>query len=387
MNQGMDEQVDAGRAGMDPERVSRVVERFRHQQSVGVFPGGQLVVRRRGVLVVDEAVGIARGFRDAEGEPKQEFTPTLRSCVFSAGKPLVAIATAMLEDVGAIELERPVAFYWPEFARLRKNDITILDILLHRSGLYFRDIERDWGNFGDWDLVTSRIANTEPSFPRGTLAYQPMGFGWILGEVVRRITDKPIERFLQEDVLAPAGLADLRLGVPASEIPSLARSYWVDDKPPKLANEVLVGFEEAQNSVEMLTAVLPGGGTVGTARALARFYAWLIDGTPTKSGSQLVRESVLAKYISPQTRGVDRTVRFPLVLGRGFAMGWLWPHPYGWWRTSACYGHAGNFSTLAWADPTTGCAVAVVTNGNRAPTKLVTRFAGIGSGLRASCVD
>lgn len=258
---GMEEQVDIRRAGMDPERVARVVERFRHQQSVGVFPGGQLVVRRRGVLVVDEAVGIARGFRDTEGEPKTEFTPTLRSCVFSAGKPLVGISAAVLEDAGAIELERPVAFYWPEFAQAQKSDITILDVLLHRSGLYLRDIERDWRSFGDWDLVMSRIANTEPSFPRGTLAYQPMGFGWIIGEVVRLITGKPIERFLQDDVLAPAGLADLRLGVPASEVPSLARSYWVDDKPPKLAGEVLVGFEETQNSVEMLTAVLPGAGT------------------------------------------------------------------------------------------------------------------------------
>jgi CubicO group peptidase (beta-lactamase class C family) len=83
-------------------------------------------------------------------------------------------------------------------------------------------------------------------------------------------------------------------------------------------------------------------------------------------------------------RGTDRTVRFPMVLGRGFALGWFWPHPYGWWRTNACFGHAGNFSTLAWADPITGCAIAAVTNGNRAPTALVTRFAAIGSGLRAA---
>jgi CubicO group peptidase (beta-lactamase class C family) len=76
-----------------------------------------------------------------------------------------------------------------------------------------------------------------------------------------------------------------------------------------------------------------------------------------------------------------------MVLGRGFSLGWFWPHPYGWWRTSACFGHAGNFSTLAWADPTTGCAIAAVTNGNRAPSALVTRFAGIGSALRAACVD
>jgi CubicO group peptidase (beta-lactamase class C family) len=73
--------------------------------------------------------------------------------------------------------------------------------------------------------------------------------------------------------------------------------------------------------------------------------------------------------------------------GRGFGIGWFWPHPYGWWQTGSCYGHAGNFSTLGWADPTTGCATATATNGNRAPAKLVTRCAPIGSAVRAACVD
>lgn len=193
--------------------------------------------------------------------------------------------------------------------------------------------------------------------------------------------------FLQNEVLDPAGLDDLRLGVPAEEVQTLARSYWMDEKAPRLGGEVLVGFEQVQNSVELLTAVLPGAGTVATARSLCRFYAWLLAGTPTRGGARLLSDSLLANYITPQTRGVDRTVRFPMVLGRGFSLGWLWPHPYGWWRTSACFGHAGNFSTLAWADPTTGCAIAAVTNGNRAPSALVGRFAGIGSGLRAACVE
>jgi CubicO group peptidase (beta-lactamase class C family) len=372
---------------MDPAGIARVVAKFRKQQADGVFPGGQLAVIRRGVMVADEAVGIARGFRAAERESPVEFTPELRSCLFSAGKPLVGIAIALLEETGALDVDRPVASYWEEFSGAGKADITVLDVLLHRSGLYLRDIERDWRQFGDWDFVLQRIAETAPAFPRGTLAYQPMGFGWILGQVVHRVTGKRIERFLEEDVLGPAGLDDLRLGVPAGEVPLLARSYWVDEKPPQLGGELMIGLEEAQNSREQLTAVLPGAGTIGTARSLARFYAWLLAGTPTRSGSRLVSQSVLARYVTKQTRGTDRTVGFPLVLGRGFGLGWLWPHPYGWWRTGSCFGHAGNFSTLAWADPATGCAIAAVTNGNRAPAKLVTRFAGIGSSLRAACLD
>ncbi|HVZ32399.1 MAG TPA: serine hydrolase domain-containing protein [Polyangiaceae bacterium] len=383
----MAEPVDLSRARMDPQRVAQAVAMFRRQQADGVFPGGQFVVRRHGVLAVDEAVGVARGFRDTEGEPRQVFTPERRSCVFSAGKPLVAVAVAVLEQRSDVDVERPVAAYWPEFARAGKGAITVLDILLHRSGLYLRDIEADWRRYGDWDLVVSRIADSAPTFPQGTLAYQPMGFGWILGEVVRRTTGKPIERFLQEDVLHPAGIEDLRLGATAEEVSSLARSYWVDSKPPRLGGEVLVGFEEAQNSTEYLTAVLPGAGTTGTARALASFYSWLLAGTPTNRGGRLLEESQLSRYVTPQARGIDRVVRFPMVLGRGFALGWFWPHPYGWWRTSACYGHAGNFSTVAWGDPSTACAIAIVTNGNRSPMTLVRRFAGIGSTVRSACIE
>jgi CubicO group peptidase (beta-lactamase class C family) len=382
----MHTKADPAQAGMDPARVAKVVARFRRQAEKGLFPGGQLAVWRRGQLVVDEAVGVARGLRPDEGEPALPFTPDRRSCVFSAGKPLTAIAVAALEDRGLLDRDRPIAAYWPEFGKNGKAAITVDDVLLHRSGLYVRDVERDWRRFGDWDGVVARVANGEPAFPRGTLAYQPLGFGWILGEIVRRVAAKPIERFLLDDVLAPAGLDDLRLGVPAAEVPSLARSYWVDDKPPALGGEVMEGFEEAQNSALQLTAVLPGGGTVGTARALARFYAWLLDGTPTRAGAPLVRPSVLARYVTRQTRGTDRIVRVPMVLGRGFGLGWFWPHPYGWWRTGRCFGHAGNFSTVAWADPATGCAIAIVTNGNRRPLKLVTRFAPIGSGIRAACV-
>lgn len=340
---------------------------------------------RRGVVAIDEAVGVARGFRAAEGEPVA-FTRETRSGLYSAGKPLVAVAIALLESRGLIDVTRPVAAYFPEFAQNGKAEITILDVLLHRSGLWLLELERDYRSHGDWDGVLAKVAAATPTFPRGTLAYQPRAFGWILGEVVRRVTTLSIERFLEREVLAPAGLGDLWLCVPASEVPSLARAYWVDDKPPRLGGQVLVGFEEALNSVEQLTAVTPGANTIGTARSLAAFYAWLLAGTPTRAGAPLIRPEVLAAYVTPQTRGTDRVVRVPMVLGRGFGIGWRWPHPYGWWNTGACYGHAGNFSTLAWADPTTGCAIAIVTNGNRAPTRLVTRCAPLGSAVRRACV-
>ncbi len=372
---------------MNPARVANVVDWFRTQHARGVFPGGQLVVRRRGVLVVDEAVGLARGFRTDEGEAPVPYTPLTRACVFSAGKPLVALAVALLEHQGRLDVDAPVGTYWKEFAQAGKEAVTVLDVLTHRSGLYLGEIEADWRRYGDREGIVARIERTRGALPRGTLAYQPMGFGWILGEVVRRITGKSIDRIIEEDVLAPAGLDDLRLGVPAAELSSLARSYWVDARPPRLAGKVLTDFDLAQNSPEWLTAVVPGGGTIAHARSLARLYEWLLAGTPRRDGAALIGANVLDRYTTAQVRGLDRTVKVPLVLGRGFQLGWFWPHPFGWWRTGRSFGHGGNFSTVAWGDPTTGLAIAYVTNGNRAPTKIVPRCAPLGSGLRAACVS
>src|SRR5262249_39008898 len=120
--------------------------------------------------------------------PRVAYTRDVRSSVCSAGKPLVAVAIALLEDRGLVDVDRPVASYWPEFGRHGKGDITVLDVLLHRSGLDLRDIERDWRAYRDWDGVMKGIVDAKPTYARGTLASQPMGFGWILGEVVRRVT-------------------------------------------------------------------------------------------------------------------------------------------------------------------------------------------------------
>jgi len=114
-----------------------------------------------------------------------------------------------------------------------------------------------------------------------------------------------------------------------------------------------------------------------TARALAAFYARLVrDDSPT-----------LKRYTQAQSRGLDKITGAYVVLGRGFALGWRWPHPYGWWNTQRCFGHAGGFSVVAYADRTTSTGIAIVTNGNRSVADLVRRFAPLGSAIRRAVVS
>jgi CubicO group peptidase (beta-lactamase class C family) len=371
---------------MNPERLSHVRARFERLQASGRFPGGQLVVRRGGHVALDVAVGVARGFRPAEKEPATPVTPTTRFAVFSASKPVVALALAMLEDRGVIDVTAPVARYFPAFAANGKGELTVLDVLTHRAAVFtpeFLASPRDWGHP---ERVREALINASPRYPRGTLAYMPYEYGWILAEVVRGATGRSLDDFVREEIAVPAGIPGLRFGALPSELPSLARTYWLGTRPVKVAGvELSQTFEGDNNLPEVLTAFVPGAGLVCAADDLARFYEVLARGGVTRAGQRLVSAQTLARYTSAGPAEVDRSNRLPLRVGRGVLLGQRPPSVYGWWGTQRCFGHAGAFCTVAWADPDLDLAVAIVTNGNRGPWDLLFRFAPLGTGLRRAC--
>ena len=116
--------------------MDQVRKLFELQQARGAFPGGQLVVRRGGQVLLDVAVGTARGFRPSEGEAPMPVTSATRFSVFSASKPVLALALAMLEARGAVDVNATVASDWPAFAANGKAELTVLDVLTHRAGVF-----------------------------------------------------------------------------------------------------------------------------------------------------------------------------------------------------------------------------------------------------------
>ncbi|HEY8925826.1 MAG TPA: serine hydrolase domain-containing protein, partial [Polyangia bacterium] len=160
----------------------RVRDLFIQQQMAGAFPGGQLVVRQGGAVVVDVAAGVARGLRTGE-EPPVPVTADTRFQVMSASKPVIAIIIAMLEERGLLDVDAPIAEYWPAFAAHGKHAITPHDVLTHRSGLLTPDIDARPERWSDWTSLTAALADVRPTYPRGTQAYNPLAYGWILGEL------------------------------------------------------------------------------------------------------------------------------------------------------------------------------------------------------------
>ncbi|MBL8951874.1 MAG: beta-lactamase family protein [Myxococcaceae bacterium] len=343
---------------------------FEQQHAQGRFPGGQLVVWLRGEKVLDVALGKAR-------EPSMAVTPATRFAVFSATKPVVATAIAMMEERGLVDVNAPVAKYWPEFAANGKGELTVLDVLRHRAGVLTPELVLSPERWGDEQHVRSVVASATPRSPRGKLAYMPYEFGWILAEVAQRATGERLDTFLAREIAAPLGVPGLRFGATRDELATLAQTYWVGTKKTYVAGvELSAVFERDNNSPAALTAFVPGAGLVCTANDLARFYDALARG-----GAPLLKPSTLARY-TEGAWGFDRSNRVPLRVGRGFILGGLTPTMYGWWGTGACFGHAGAFCTLAWADAKRQLAVAMVTNGNAGQYDLLYRCAPLGSALQ-----
>jgi CubicO group peptidase (beta-lactamase class C family) len=370
---------------MDPRRLAQALALFRRQQERGAFPGGQLVVRRRGRLVASLAVGLARGARQGEG-PAVAVTPETRFTVFSASKPVVAMAVALLEERGLLRRDEQVAHYIPGFAEGGKGEITVDDVLTHRSGTLMPEFIATPERWQDWDAVVQALRRARPRYRRGTLAYHPMEFGWILGEIVRRITGEPLPTWVGRELFEPAALTATAFTVSPTEAAQLARTYWVGARPCYVGeSDVSQQLETTYNNPAVLGALIPGAHLVTSAAELARFFEILVAGGVTPDGRRLLQEATIRTYTRRAAWGFDRSNRIPIAVGRGFILPLPGPSIYGTWGTGGCFGHAGAFCTLGFGDVRSGLSGAFVTNGNGGPFDLLARSRPLLARLRAAC--
>lgn len=378
--------VEPEAVDIDRGKLERVTRAFRKQLASGSFPGGQLVLRRRGKLVLNIACGIARGFRPEEDIPAITVKPDTPFPVFSAGKPLAAMVVAILEDRGLIDVEAPIARIFPEFARQGKENITTLDVLTHRAGLLMPELIRRPELWDDRDAVLRHLIDTRPTYERGTFAYMPYEFGWVLAEICERATGRTLPTFFAEEIARPLNLHALSYGLAGRTLDSVAFSYWLGKEKVMVAGvNVAENFDEVHNCARFFDALNPADSMVTDAAHLAAFYEFLLNGGVTPAGTRLISEEALRKYTARKLFGRDRSLRTFLNVGRGFILGGRFPSPFGWWNTGGCFGHGGGFSSLAFGDYHTGIAAAIITNGNKGFNDYATRFIPLAHRLRKAC--
>ena len=371
--------------GMDTKKVGGVIALFEKQRSNGAFPGGQLVLRRKGSVVINEAIGVCRGLRPNESTPAVETSQETLFPFYSSGKPLAAVAIAMLEDKGLLDINAPISDIFQDFAKNGKGKITTYDVLTHRSGVLLPHLHAKFEVWSDKEEMLRQLVDAKPKYKRGTLAYQPNEFAWILSEIVSRIDGRELADYIEQEISIPLKLPDLKFGMPDNA--PMARSYWLGkDKVMVGGNNVAKDFEDYSNSPQFFNNRNPSFTLVTNAASLAAFYECLVNGGITSSGTRLLSEETLKKYTSRQVFGWDRTTRSFNSYGRGFMTGLMTPTSYGWWNTNQCFGHAGMFSCLAFGDYDTGVSVAIATNGNRGIGDFVKRFIPLSHACRKACL-
>ena len=349
------------RGGVEP-RFAAVREAFAENFAAHGDSGAALCVYRHGRPVVDLWAGVADR---ATGRAWEADTPVI---VFSASKGVTAGAVHLLAERGVLDLDAPVATYWPEFAANGKGAIPLRWVMAHRAGLAAVDGDLTLEQVLAWTPVVNAIAAQAPNWPPGTAhGYHARSYGWILGEVVRRATGRTLGRFVADEIAAPLGL-DFWIGLPAARrgraakiIPAaggldLTALLGADSLTVRVMNgpSNLFAYDERWNRDDVLAAELPSSNGVGSARALARFYAALIGEV---DGVRLLRPDTVARATAVQSRGADLVLLLPSTFGLGFMLQpFIAPDGGG-----EAFGHTGAGGSLAFADPEAGLAFAYVT--------------------------
>jgi len=280
----------------------------------------------------------------------------------STTKGFVATCVHMLADRGRLDYDAPIATYWPEFAANGKATATVRHALTHTLGLPHMPADVTAEMMTDWDAMCAAIAAEAPLWEPGTKAgYHAWTFGWIHGEIVRRVDGRPLAQFAQEELCAPLGIRDFYLGIPDEVEPRVAP---LRQDPLHLAsatqlNEVALRVMPPQvtsaavaNRPDIRRASIPASGGIMNARAIARLYAMLAcDGT--LDGVRILAPERIDILRVPRSIAWDEIFGAPLRLGLGYFLGGdpAEGATAAIGRSGGEIGHPGNGGSLGFADP------------------------------------
>lgn len=352
----MDKSLIDGQCDRRFERVRDVfIENFKSRGEIGAA----FAVTLDGRPVID----LWGGYADEARTRRWERNTIVN--VYSTTKGLTAMCAHRLVDQGKLDFDAPVAKYWPEFAQAGKDKMPVRYLLSHRAGLpaIRKPLQPD--DIFNWETMTSALAAETPWWEPGTRhGYHAFTYGWLVGEVVRRISGKSLGSYFRDEIAKPFGI-DCHIGLAAEHdtrvaemIPSKPRPGEPDPlaeilKDPEsmtakaIMNPPTMLLRETVNSRAWRGAEIPAANAHTTARALARVYGALSRGGET-DGIRLLTPASIVRCYTEQSRGPDAVLQLETRVALGFMLSTpgasLGPNPHS-------FGHPGAGGSLGFADP------------------------------------
>jgi len=287
--------------------------------------------------------------------------------VWSTTKGLCAMAAHRLADQGKLDFDAPVAKYWPEFAQAGKEKLPVRFLMSHQAGLPAVRKPLDSDSLFNWNTMTAALAEQEPWWQPGTKhGYHALTIGWLVGEVIRRITGKSLGTYFRTEIAEPLGL-DAHIGLDAkhdarvSDLlpspppepgqPDLFAEAAKDPEGPTakaFLNPPVLTKPNVVNSRAWRAAEIGGGNAHTTARSLARMYGTLARGGEV-DGYRIVRPEALERFWAEQSFGPDQVL---MQMPTRFSMGFMLSQPgLGFGPNIKAFGHPGAGGSLGFADP------------------------------------
>ena len=368
------------------ERVREVFEdNFDRHGEVGAA----LTVYVEGRPVVDLTGGVS-----TDRTPYDEDTLQL---VFSSTKGATALCAHLLAQRGLLDFDAPVTDYWPEFAAAGKGDVPVSWLLCHKSGLVDTTRRLTLDEALDWDTVVDALAESTPLWEPGTQhGYHAVTYGWLVGEIVRRVSGKSLGDFFADEVAAPLGL-EFWIGLPQEQnarvsklipmglpdgmampapaeasgsgsgadgdAPSAGLIDMLDLLlgPDNLAGKALsapggaIRDQDVWNESRLWAAQIPAANGITNSRSLARMYAACVGEV---DGVRLLSDETVAAAIEPRTEGADSVLMFPIPFGLGF----MRHSDFSPFAGERSFGHYGAGGSVGFADPDRAMSFGYVMN-------------------------
>jgi CubicO group peptidase (beta-lactamase class C family) len=288
--------------------------------------------------------------------------------VWSTTKGLTAICAHKLAGESKLDLDAPVTKYWPEFAQGGKAEVPVSYLLNHKAGLAAIRAPLRNEDLFSWEVVTRELARQEPWWTPGTKhGYHAITFGWLVGEVVRRVSGKSLGTYFRDEIAKPLGI-DAYIGFDASLDPRVAEIFPAPPPPPGQPNPMadLVKNPESVSAKAIMNppttmlpattnsrawrgAEIPGANGHANARALSRLYGALAR-CGEVDGLRVMNSSELPRCYTEQSKGTDAVLGFTTRFSLGFMMS-LPGSPLG--PNARSFGHPGAGGSLGFADPDT----------------------------------